>query len=658
MLPQKPTLVRSRLLAALPTTFVLSIALASLLSPHRTSAIETPDTLAPTVLDQPLLDAASDPLASLQDDMSNDDGSGGYAPDFDYFDRSLLGRQESQEPQLRELKNDEKTEMDIAQGATAFFVLKKGQSRIVRAEDDAPEALEARAIANTPGNLVAEDIAVDHDEKDDKRDDTSDELRKRQSTNRVWLSANTCRQPMFTEGQAPQSHPQLVMYISTSNPRPGPNSTTGLATAPVLFDSGFASLDLNTSSDVYIGIAAPNLENGWFGSWHFEMTASLHGTYYTYNQSDPFLYLIDSDSDSALFITYNLSDPTNTTNTTEQWIDNNPFRMYAWPVGDNTNITGMEHSLCALKSLNNETDVTVQTTITTKFGGNLPKSQFHVQGLKNGTKYNGFLTVEGSQNVLQLPGAGAVRGGGYVFKQFEFMTKFDTSCQVIYDLEFCDSVAYAVPSSDKYKNDDDGLKALYVDQAKKYYDNFNKSIQQVACDTTSDAQYSLARNCNDCKIDYKNWLCSVLIPRCEDWQAPDAKWWLQPRNVNALLPDGSSTYNGNMSKEFNETKRDRFAFSKSRNPMIDETIQPGPYKELKPCEDLCFDIVRSCPAKLEFSCPNPPARDSSYGRRDPKEEDLWCNFPGAVQKLNVQGGVGRVDLRVGYVLMAAVLVVL
>jgi calcium channel MID1 len=228
----------------------------------------------------------------------------------------------------------------------------------------------------------------------------------------------------------------------------------------------------------------------------------------------------------------------------------------------------------------------------------------------------------------------------------------DDSCQVIYDLDFCDSVAYAVPSSDKYKLDDDGLKALYDNQAQKYYQNFNRSLAQIACDTASDAQYSLARNCNHCRSDYKNWLCSVLIPRCEDWRADDPHGRLQDRNVNALLPDGSMTYNGNVSKEINETIRDRFAFSKSRNPMIDKDIQPGPYKELKPCEDLCFDIVRSCPAKLQFSCPSGPARELSYGKRDPKEEELWCNFPGAVVKLNVQGAAAR--LRVGMKLVVAV----
>ncbi|KAH7089814.1 stretch-activated Ca2+-permeable channel component-domain-containing protein [Paraphoma chrysanthemicola] len=636
---------------------VLLLATINNSSPLFAHAAESPAPVEHVALSPHALDVTPGAVESTRNDDNDNVAGGGYAPDFDYFDHDLLGRQEQQTPQARVLENNKQTDMDIAQGATAYFVFKRSQSRVVRAEDDALGALEARASVNTSQDLLGEDTAAS---EDSETDDTAAELRKRQTRNRVWISASTCRQPGFTEGQTPKNHPQLVMYVSTSsrNQKPGPDSTDSLATPPsgILFDSGFASFELNATSDVYVGVAAPNLDDGWFGSWHFEIAASLDGSFYNYTTSTEFLYLIDTDSDSALFLTKNLSEP-NTTNTTQRWIDNNPFRMYAWPVGDNTNITGMEHSLCALKNLNNQTDVTVQSSITTKFGGgDLPKSQFHVQGLKNGTKYNGFLTVEGAQNVLQLPEAGFVRGGGMVFKQFEFNTKIDDSCQVISDLEFCDSVAYAVPSSEKYKLDDDGLKALYDNKAKDYYQNFSNSLDQVACDTASDAQYSLARNCNHCRSDYKNWLCSVLIPRCEDWRANDTR--LQARNINALLPDGSITYSGNLSKEFNETTRDRFAFSKSRNPMIDDIIQPGPYKELLPCEDLCFDIVRSCPAKLQFSCPSGRARELSYGKRDPDDKELWCNFPGAVKKLSVQGGVGRVRVGMGWVVAIVAMVLL
>lgn len=212
-----------------------------------------------------------------------------------------------------------------------------------------------------------------------------------------------------------------------------------------------------------------------------------------------------------------------------------------------------------------------------------------------------------------------------------------------------------MPSSLKYKFNDTQLKEVYEKQAREYYENFEKSLAQVACDAASEAQYSLARTCDDCRRDYKNWLCSVLVPRCEDWTAEDD--WLQERNINTPFPNGTLPYAGNMSKEFNETKRDRFAYSQSRNPMIDETISPGPYKEMLPCDDLCFDIVRSCPAQLGFSCPDPPARAFSYGRRDPTGDKLTCSFPGAVVKLNVQGAASALYACSGVVVLVASLVV-
>lgn len=204
-----------------------------------------------------------------------------------------------------------------------------------------------------------------------------------------------------------------------------------------------------------------------------------------------------------------------------------------------------------------------------------------------------------------------------------------------------------MPSSSKFKNNDTELGKLYDDEAKKYFTNFNNSLAQIACETVSEAQYSLARTCDDCRTDYKNWLCSVMIPRCEDWT--DNAPWLQPRRINEPLADGSVTYNGNVSAEFNATHRDRFAFKQSRNPMIDEIIQPGPYKELLPCEDLCFDIVRSCPAKLGFACPISPARELSYGKKDPTGNALHCSFPGAVIKLNLPSGAVHASVSMKFV---------
>jgi len=105
--------------------------------------------------------------------------------------------------------------------------------------------------------------------------------------------------------------------------------------------------------------------------------------------------------------------------------------------------------------------------------------------------------------------------------------------------------------------------------------------------------------------------------------------------------------------QLNESIRQNTGFNSSRNPLIDQLIKPGPYKEMKPCEDICFDIVRSCPAKLGFACPNGKLRDVAYGRRDPDPNKLTCNFPGAVVKLNARGDAGRFGVNLATSLVLA-----
>lgn len=136
------------------------------------------------------------------------------------------------------------------------------------------------------------------------------------------------------------------------------------------------------------------------------------------------------------------------------------------------------------------------------------------------------------------------------------------------------------------------------------------------------------------------------MPRCEDYSAPDS--WLQPRNIRSPFANGSTPFIPPNQHKMKGMEPERWGYSQSRNPKIDKEIQPGPYKELLPCEDLCFDIVRSCPATLGFGCPvGSMLQKQQYGKRiireDEPEEDkkkLKCSFPGAVVDLNTAKNVG------------------
>ena len=197
------------------------------------------------------------------------------------------------------------------------------------------------------------------------------------------------------------------------------------------------------------------------------------------------------------------------------------------------------------------------------------------------------------------------------------------------------------------------LARLYDDAAAAIYQNFTYSLQQIACNTTSTAQYSLVRNCDDCARDYKNWLCAVTIPRCADFSSQDP--FLQPRNLGQ--PSLDNTDSSNTGDDFsakpesdNDTDEDenkeikgyedtrppsrRLYANSSRNPLIDELIQPGPYKEVLPCDDLCYSIVQSCPAALGFKCPLPGrGLERSYGKRS-RSGSITCSYLGAAYYLN------------------------
>lgn len=205
------------------------------------------------------------------------------------------------------------------------------------------------------------------------------------------------------------------------------------------------------------------------------------------------------------------------------------------------------------------------------------------------------------------------------------------NCALVFNLTFCDQVAYAVPSNNVTFPNTTLLGQFYDQSAQALWDGFNKSLQQIPCEAPDQQQYSLVRNCSTCASAYKNWLCSVTIPRCEDFSATDS--WLQPRAINETLPDGSRPA-PELLAPYQGSQQNQLSFQRSRNPIIDETIKPGPYKEVLPCEELCYELVQSCPAALGFACPRPwmTGFNTSYGVRiDPLNDqgNITCNYPGS-----------------------------
>jgi calcium channel MID1 len=62
---------------------------------------------------------------------------------------------------------------------------------------------------------------------------------------------------------------------------------------------------LNATQDVYIGVFAPSAAGYNPSFYNYDLAASIDAPYHYYNESDPNLIFIDSDSNSAMLMTNN-----------------------------------------------------------------------------------------------------------------------------------------------------------------------------------------------------------------------------------------------------------------------------------------------------------------------------------------------------------------
>ncbi len=472
------------------------------------------------------------------------------------------------------------------------------------------------------------------------------------SSKLIYISINTCLQPGFVgTGVQSAAPPQLTLYVSTqsSNRQPGPGSTGQQRS--ITLNEGFASSTIEADGNWYMSVHAPSLPSNFSGVWNYELAVSIDDYYHSVNDSTSNLFLIDSDSEAALLVTNNLTQASPSSPSYKQWMQlAAPYVVFATNANDTVTM-GLSNSFCGLNKNSqirgNQDEVegnstNVQMQMITRGLGNKPKEQFYVTALNHSSSYYATLARVGNSTAS---GAGVIGVGGKVWSPMSFQTKTDGNCALLFNLSFCSEVAYAVPSNPDIVSNYTHFQSIYDDYVLGYYQNFNYSIQQVPCQTDPDAQYSLARNCDDCKSAYKDWLCAVSIPRCEDFSS-DSKYFRQPRNVGQRFLNGTRlpasyldqsyipmydapTLEGTVA--FKQTYGSSVATNRSRNPIIDSKIAPGPYKEVLPCDDLCYGLMQSCPAALGFGCPYPGrGLEAGYGNRDGNGNgSLSCSFLGA-----------------------------
>ncbi|CAO1603974.1 hypothetical protein XANCAGTX0491_007547 [Xanthoria calcicola] len=577
-------------------------------------------------------------LLSLRDQSrtlrDGDVGGRSYEPDFAGLDRGIIGRAPED---VIALANNAPQPMNIQPGEIQYWTFPKTSLQAPYASPAFDLPLDMSATTNT--TCLENDLI----QLATKQGTTA-------ATRSVWLSISVCDQPSSGEAGVPS---QLEVYLSQSstNQQPDQNQHDQFIT----IEEGYGNVTLSrVSDDIWIGVRAPQAPDGFEGTYNYELAASIDGLYTTYFRGDPNINdtqitAWDTDSNSSILSTGDITNSMSNTTVFSRWMEKDPpFNVYVHDQAD-LFFQSMSRSICGLR---NHAKAQKSEKHMVKIGGQ-PKQLFYVDGLNSSTLYYAIMTLERSL------GDSLAGGGGTVWKATSFTTKSDNNCQIIYNLPFCKDVAYAVPSNPIFHPNVTELGLLYDRYTNESYQNFSKSLQQIPCDTTDSAKYSLARNCQDCDDAYRAWLCAVSIPRCEDLSASsDDNRHLLPRNIAQQFINGSAVPNETTGNLFSPENKTTSHYGVSRNRMIDVKIQPGPYKEMLPCKDLCYHLTQSCPAALQFACPlESRGLNYSYGHHRQGEKEWYCNWPGGPNLFNAAGVLGfRWWWMVGVVVTVAVYV--
>lgn len=530
---------------------------------------------------------------------------------------------------VRDLNNNDPHQLNIAPGETQLWRLPKSVilGTLSPTPTGLPSDISAKSVARPDLRKRGENQVKTEDETLDTRGTIRQTVRAR----KIYVSATICLQPSTNLTRVDQTRPQLQISGGIRDPR---NQQADPTTQSVNIQEGYGKLEQDAvAGDYFIQVVAPQ-SPAIQGQWSYEIAASIDAFFHTYDYADPFLHLIDSDSTSALLITDNLTLSEPTDSIYQQWVKlTPPFEMFAVNASKST-VDGLFGSFCGLKnaplkaSAQGNDEVFKEASITVRGLGSKPKQQFHLKGLQPNSDYRGVMVMNGNST---QSGRGVIGGGGRVWKSIGFSTKTDGNCQVLFDLPFCNETAYAVPANPGSINYG-SLASLYDEMARNLYLNFSMSLEQVACQTEREAQYSLVKTCDDCRKAYKQWICAVTIPRCDDYSSQ--KSFLMPRNA------GQKFLNGSSSPADPDAINSRPWTNASRLQFIDDHIAPGPYKEILPCKDLCYALVQSCPAVLQFSCPNQDrGLLRSYGERNDRG-DITCSFLGAAFALSGASHLG------------------
>lgn len=239
----------------------------------------------------------------------------------------------------------------------------------------------------------------------------------------VYVSLTTCSKPQIkSDNKNASDLPQLEVYISQSKSlqKPGPGKDDSDQTK-YKAQKGYMATTVDASDDVFIGVSAPN-HTGYTGEYEYQIAASVDAYFHSVNDDTPFLFFLDADRNAALLVSDNLTQSKPDSNNYKQWMNiTPPYTMFAHNAND-TALSGLERSYCALERHAHVGKKThdIGASMTNRGLGNKPKEQFYVTGLNHSSLYYGILARDGNAT---KSGNGIVGGGGKVWKPMNFTTK-------------------------------------------------------------------------------------------------------------------------------------------------------------------------------------------------------------------------------------------
>ena len=278
---------------------------------------------------------------------------------------------------------------------------------------------------SSPGRRAAEEEISSEDQGNDT---DYNELRRRliprQAVDSLWITINICDQPSPNVSTPAAPLPPLTLAYSEQ----GSSSSSNI---PIDIVDGFGgNLNPIQASGTLVFSVQASASQYYNGSYAYQLTASSEAPYGTYQDNSSYFNFVDSDTNSALIMTGNISDGAALNLLPANWNTNTPpYSIFVYNQND-TAIQGMQRSICALKKhaqvagglRSQNTTAAKPVDISTRSISDYPVQQFYIQGLNGSSSYSAVLALDGNAS-LPTVGSGTLGGSGTVWPAVDFTTK-------------------------------------------------------------------------------------------------------------------------------------------------------------------------------------------------------------------------------------------